>query len=96
MAALEDGEMEIPSGLYLRTENVPHVSRTFTKAADHPTAGMVCLGCGEPFAAGDRTVLVLLGPGGDPEARQKAVDGRFYNAVCAELHAACATGDPDR
>ncbi len=90
------GAGEVPTGLFLRTENVPQVSRTFTKLVGHPTTGMACLGCGEPLAPGDRTVLVVLGPGGDPEAREKALAGRFYNAVCAELHAACATGDPDR
>lgn len=84
---------QIPSGLYLRTNAVPKVSHTFTKTAAHPTTGMSCLACGKPLDDGDESVLVVLGPGDDEDERAKARTGRFYTAVCAELHKACASGD---
>jgi hypothetical protein len=63
------------------------------KQADHPGIGMECPACHIPFAEGDMTTLVLLGPGNDPESQQKALAGRPYNAVAVEIHAACA--DPN-
>ncbi len=60
--------------------------------ADHPlvTDPMLCLGCNQYFRAGDRTVLVPLGPGDDPVAREKALAGNYFNAIALPLHAACA------
>lgn len=49
-----------------------------------------CPGCERPFQVGDRTVLVTIGPGDDPEARQRAHEGRPYNAVAIPVHAGCA------
>lgn len=49
-----------------------------------------CPACNEMFAAGDYTVLVVLGPGDDEEAREKARAGRWYNAVAVQVHADCA------
>lgn len=60
---------------------------------DHPLVmdkEMECPACRRPFRAGDLTVLIPLGPGEDPEARVKAKEGRYYNAVAAAVHAACA------
>lgn len=65
------------------------------KAADHPSVGDVCPACNEPFKEGDYTTLVVLGPGHDPEEQQKAREGRAYNAVAAEVHWSCGTGEPD-
>ena len=65
--------------------------RTFgPKSADHPSVGENCPACHKPFKAGDYTTLVALGPGDDPGEQQRAKDGRPYNAVAVEVHAACA------
>jgi hypothetical protein len=60
------------------------------KEEGHPTIGIACPACGKPFAEGDYTTLIILGPGDDPVAQEKAKQGRSYNAVAAEVHAACA------
>lgn len=60
------------------------------KMADHPSVGKKCPACGIPFVAGDYTSLVALEPGDDPEEQEKARQGRPYNAVASEVHAACA------
>lgn len=62
------------------------------KQEDHPSVGRPCPACKVPFAAGDYTTLVALGPGDDPEARERAVAGRVYNAVAVEVHFACVVG----
>jgi hypothetical protein len=62
------------------------------KDADHPSVGKECPACHKPFEAGDYTTLVVLGPGGDEEARERAREGRPYNAVAAEVHWTCRTG----
>jgi hypothetical protein len=66
------------------------------KKADHPSVGEECPACHVAFAEGDYTTLVVLGPGDDPEARQRASEGRAYNAVAAEVHWDCADhrGEP--
>lgn len=43
-----------------------------------------------PLAAGDYTTLIPIGPGNDPEARERAKEGRPYNAVALEIHWECA------
>ena len=63
------------------------------KTTDHPSVGNPCPACHEPFAAGDYTTLIVLGPGSDPEARERAREGRVYNAVATEVHWVCATGE---
>lgn len=60
------------------------------KAADHPGIGVECPACHVAFVEGDYTTLVLLGPGGDPEARERAAQGRAYNAVAVEVHWDCS------
>ncbi len=70
-------------------------SRRFgPKAEGHPNIGKPCPACQEPFAVGDFTALVMLGPGPDAEERRKAFDGLAYNAVAVEVHWTCATGEP--
>jgi len=67
------------------------MSRVFgPKTADHPSVGRDCPACQKPFKEGDFTTLVAYGPGDDPEAQERAAQGRPYNAVAAEVHAACA------
>lgn len=68
------------------------MNRFGPKRADHPSVGANCPACNVPFKEGDHTTLVSLGPGDDPESRQKAAAGRPYNAVALEVHWACATG----
>lgn len=69
-------------------------SRKFgPKSADHPSVGLPCPACQGPFAAGDYTALVTLGPGADEEAQERARAGRAYNAVAVEVHWTCATGE---
>ena len=63
------------------------------KDSSHPSVGELCPACRAPFRAGDFTALVSLGPGDDPEERTKAREGRPYNAVAAEVHWGCATGE---
>ena len=57
--------------------------------------GGVCPACMEEFKIGDFTTLVALGPGGDPDARRRAMMGQAYNAVASEVHWACATGEEE-
>jgi len=63
------------------------------KKSGHPSIGIDCPACRKPFRAGDVTTLIALGPGDDPEAQQRAREGRVYNAVAQEVHWTCATGD---
>lgn len=63
------------------------------KGADHRSVGKPCPACHVDFAAGDYTALIALGPGSDPEAQERAREGRVYNAVAVEVHYACATGE---
>lgn len=54
------------------------------------SVGIVCPACHKEFVSGDRSVLIALGPGDDPDAREAAKAGRPYNAVAVEVHAECA------
>lgn len=63
------------------------------KNADHPGVGNPCPACHIAFAEGDYTTLVMLGPGDDPEQRDKARLGLVYTAVAVEVHWSCATGE---
>lgn len=65
------------------------------KLPDHPSIGEACPGCNRPFAEGDYTTLVVIGPGDDIEARHKAREGSAYNAVSIEAHWGCVTGKLD-
>jgi hypothetical protein len=74
----------------------PAIRRFGPKTADHPSVSRECPACRQPFAVGDYTTLIALGPGDDPDAQERARDGRPYNAVAAEVHWACATGEAGR
>lgn len=55
-----------------------------------------CKACGDVFKSGDYSTLISLGPGEDPEAQEKAREGKPYNAVAIKIHWKCATGkDPE-
>lgn len=70
------------------------MSRKFgPKSADHPSVGKECPACHVPFAEGDYTALVALGPGDDEEGRQRRDAGRPYHAVALEVHWECSTKD---
>lgn len=62
------------------------------KGANHPSLGKPCPACEVPFAVGDFTTLVPIGPGSDPEGRERARAGRVYTAVAIEAHWVCVTG----
>jgi hypothetical protein len=64
------------------------------KKADHPGIGNPCPACKQSFVAGDYTTLVMIGPGDDPDAQERARAGRVYNAVAVEAHWTCVTGEP--
>ena len=66
------------------------------KKADHPSVGVECPACHAPFAEGDYTTLLVLGPGDDEDARLRRDSGRPYNAVALELHWECSEQRPDR
>lgn len=87
---------------------MPEITRKMGPlAADHPLimgtfdqdAGMnmveVCPACRRPFEAGQYVTLVPLGPGADPESRDRARRGKAYNAVGLSVHWACATGEEE-
>lgn len=79
---------------YVRTNITPPEARKFgPKSADHPSTGQPCPACWLPMEAGQSTTLVILGPGDDDEAREKARAGRFYNAAAIECHWACVSGE---
>lgn len=60
------------------------------KDANHPSIGTLCSACKVPFKEGDYTTLIALGPGNDPEAQERARQGRPYNAVAVEVHWNCS------
>jgi len=71
------------------------VSRRFgPKSPGHPGIGRPCPACDVPFAEGDYTALVALGPGDDAEAQQRRDDARPYNAVAVEVHWDCSEQTP--
>jgi len=82
----------IQSGYFTRAKTVHKITGYHGLGDDHPAVGSVCFACGQAFQPGDLTVLLPLGPGSDTEARQKAREGRYYNAVAIHLHADCVSG----
>lgn len=54
-----------------------------------------CPACHKVFEAGDYVTLIALGPGDDPDEREKARNHGYYNAVATVVHWACATGEED-
>lgn len=59
------------------------------KTADHPSVGLICMLCDEPFLANEYTTLIVSEPANDEEAAKKAA-GRAYNAKADEVHWNCA------
>lgn len=59
-------------------------------SADHPVVRdrIQCLICGQPFATGDVTTLIEMGPI-DAESAARARDGQAYNASARVVHATC-------
>ena len=65
------------------------MSRKFgPKIKNHSSIGRPCPVCKITFKEGDYTGLIVLGPG-DEEAKQKAKEGKAYNAVAVECHWDC-------
>jgi len=60
--------------------------------ADHPSVGTECPACKQQLKAGDVPTLVTIGPGDDPESRERAREGRAYNAVAVIAHEECVHG----
>jgi hypothetical protein len=78
---------------YVRTKLRLDALRRFDSlTTDHSAVGQSCPLCPETFKAGDATTLVALGPGDDPEEREKCAAGGHYNAVAILVHWSCATG----
>lgn len=69
----------------------------FRKVGPRPAAdlsiGQPCFACGVPFAVGDYTTLIPLGPGNKEAARAEARLGRPFCAVAVQIHWSCATGE---
>jgi hypothetical protein len=63
------------------------------KKPDDETMGKPCEACGKPFAEGDFTTFVVLGPGDDATQQLRCRMGYTYTGVAVELHWACATGE---
>lgn len=66
--------------------------RIYTVHSGHWSVGQPCPARKIPFVVGNRTTVVPLGPGADPEGRERARAGRPHNAVALVLHYACVTG----
>lgn len=60
------------------------------------TSGLTCPACQKPFLVGQRPTLVAIGPGEDEEERQRAREGRPYNAIAVPAHWACVSGENDQ
>ena len=71
----------------------PTLSKFGPKEKNSPSIGKECPACSEKLIAGDYTTLIVLGPGDNKEEQAKAANGKSYNAVAAEVHWACATGE---
>lgn len=65
------------------------------KSADHPSVGKPCSLCRIPFAEGDFTTLIELGPDpDDAEAVRAYLLGNDYNAMAVEIHFDCVQSLP--
>lgn len=52
-----------------------------------------CPACDQPFEPGDVTTLLIVGPGTDPEERERRRKGYRYIARTVAAHWACVTGE---
>jgi hypothetical protein len=77
---------------YAATKPLPP-QRMGPLSADHPAVNKPCPGCRRAILAGAFVTLLAVGPGDDPEEREKARNGRPYNAVAVAAHWECVTGD---
>jgi hypothetical protein len=57
------------------------------------TPPVACPACFQPILPGQIFTRIPLGPGSDPEKRERARSGAPFNSVTAALHWACVTGD---
>jgi hypothetical protein len=64
-------------------------------APDHPLVRgeQTCAACDRRFWPDQRVVLIALGPGADPEARERARADRWYSSEALVVHRVCATGE---
>lgn len=76
------------------TSPVMVLSAKHNLVSDDITERRPCGACGHTFEAGDEVVLIPLGPGQDPEEREKCRLGRPYAAICEVAHARCAGVSP--
>ena len=53
----------------------------------------MCTACNAPIGEGQGFTMSVLGPGTDPEARERCQAGKPFAALSTLLHWACATGD---
>lgn len=74
---------------------LPLERRFGPKSADHPSIAdrIKCPACNKPFAVGDYTTVIVIGPGDDPDSMEAARNGRPHNAVAIEAHWSCVTGE---
>jgi len=63
----------------------------FVVTEDNKPQG-ACPGCELPFVEGELATVYPIGPGHDPDARERARTGRHFTARAIVLHWACATG----
>ncbi len=54
---------------------------------------MKCPACHRVFKKGEYVTLILVGPGDDEEAQEKARKGQAYDGVAVPVHYTCATGE---
>ena len=62
-------------------------------AYDHPLIGTPCAECDQPFVAGQRPTLLVVGPD-DLHTAEEADAGHWYRALAVALHEGCAWPEP--
>ncbi len=89
---LEPAEYNSMFGVYVRHRlGANRVGRTFPPMlGDHALAEAPCIACMNPLAQPEEPIVLLtIGPGADPDTRDRHWAGRWYNAVAIPLHKAC-------
>lgn len=59
--------------------------------ANSSAIGDICPACKKPLKEGDSIILLPIGPGDDEQERQKAREGKEYNAVALVVHLECSS-----